>query len=159
MQEQSGGTVDGALNALLVQKILKEETNQRIVEHTLQMLDDALNEVPTSEHNENIKVLNKLLHNVKLEVSLKPTGKLWAQYMVTVDILRSAPKAQRTGKFLLYLKSLNEMLPYLAASGHNSYTKSIHLFLQNMLNLKDTNPSVFQEFLSGNMFVRRSDRF
>lgn len=146
--------VDGALNALLVQKILTEEANQHIVEFALQMFDDVLNEVPISEHDDNIKALDELLHKVKLEASLKPTGKLWVQYMTTIDILRSALKAQRTGNFLLYLKSLKEMLPYFAVSGHNSYTKSVYLFLQDMLNLEEINPSVFQEFLNGNLFVR-----
>ena len=59
----------------------------------------------------------------------------------------------------LHLKSTSDMLPYLAAAGHNHYTKSCHLYLQRMDKLEDTHPTVYQAFQSGMHVVRRSDRF
>ena len=53
-------------------------------------------------------------------------SKLWLQYM---DILKCFLKAERTGYWKLHLKALYVMLPYLAASGHNLYTKSVYLHL------------------------------
>ena len=43
---------------------------------------------------------------------------------ITLDNLYIVMKERsaRTGNWLLYLESLHEMLPYLAASGHNNYT-------------------------------------
>ena len=151
--------VDGALNALLLQKVQTNEASQQIVECALRLFDDVSVGLSTSGQDDTIEALDKLFQQIKMDVSLTPTGKLWVQYMETVDILRSTLKAQRTGDFMLYLKSLKDMLPYFAASGHNSYTKSVHLFLQDMLNLEEKNPTVYQEFSSGNLFVRRSDRF
>ena len=50
------------------------------------------------------------------------------------------------------------MLPYFAASGHNHYLKSARLYLQQMLELQQTHPEVYQSFLAGHHIVRRSDR-
>ena len=53
--------------------------------------------------------------------------------MRMVDLLRQFLKAERTGNWHLHLKSLQEMLPYFAAAGHNLYTKSVHIYLQQMI--------------------------
>ena len=50
------------------------------------------------------------------------------------------------------------MLPYLAASGHNHYTKSVWIYLQQMSKLEDEHPDVYRHFLQGLYVVRRSDR-
>ena len=51
------------------------------------------------------------------------------------------------------------MLPYLAAAGHNSYTKSTYLYLQLMNQLEETHLKVFKSFTGGHHVVRRSSRF
>ena len=50
-------------------------------------------------------------------------------------------------------------LPYFPASGHNNYAKSVHIFLQDMMTLKDTNPAAYELFDDGLYFVRRSTRY
>ena len=50
------------------------------------------------------------------------------------------------------------MLPYLAASGHNLYTKSARVYLQQMTDLKDEHPDAQQRFEDGFHTIRRSDR-
>lgn len=95
----------------------------------------------------------------KAKLSICPTGRLWLQYMTMVDVLRTFIKAERTGDFKLHLKTLQTMLPYLAASGHTHYTKSAHIYIQDMYDLKETNPKVYDHFLSGHFVIRRSDRF
>ena len=76
-----------------------------------------------------------------------------------IDILHSFIKAERTGDWLLHLKSCKEMLPYLAASGHNLYTKFLRLYLQDMCKLKEEHPDVFLAFKNDLHVVRRSERF
>ena len=71
-----------------------------------------------------------------------PTARLWIEYMRMVDLLRQFLKAERTGNWHLHLKSLQEMLPYFAAAGHNLYTKSVHIYLQQMLQLQAQHPDV-----------------
>lgn len=75
------------------------------------------------------------------------TPELWMQYMSMVDILKRFLKAERTGNWLLHLSVVHEMLPYLAAAGHNSYAKSAYLYLQLMNKLDNTNPAVYKRFL------------
>ena len=86
------------------------------------------------------------------------TATLWLQYMEMVDILRKFVRAERIGNWALHLEAVSEMLPYLAASGHNLYTKSAHLYVQRMSKLKDEHPDVYQRFEEGFHDVRRSDR-
>ena len=49
------------------------------------------------------------------------------------------------------------MHPYLAAAGHNNYTKSLALFIPKMLKLENTHPKVHAAFTNGLFPVRRSD--
>lgn len=87
------------------------------------------------------------------------TSALWIQYMTMIDILRSFIKAERTGNWWLHLQTLQKMLPYLAASGHNLYTKSVYTYLQKMTSLPTEKPDVYQHFMNGLHVIRRSDRF
>ena len=45
-----------------------------------------------------------------------------------------------------------------AYSGHNNYTKSALIYLQQMSRLQDEHPEVYQHFQAGLHVVRRSDR-
>ena len=77
----------------------------------------------------------------------------------TYDILRKYLRAERTGNWQLHLEAISDMLPYLAASGHNNYTKSALLYLQQMSHLDQHHPEVYQHFKNGMHVVRRSDRY
>ena len=103
--------------------------------------------------------IQEKLEAQKIQMAAKRTSKLWLQYMEMVDILRLFIKAERTGEWMLHLKSLQEMLPFFAASGHNLYAKSAYIYVQQMLQLADSHPEVFAFFRSGYHVVRRSDRY
>ena len=49
------------------------------------------------------------------------TAKLWIQYMIMVDIMKKFIRAERLGNWHLHLEATQQMLPYIAASGHNNY--------------------------------------
>ena len=68
-------------------------------------------------------------------------------------------KAERTRHWELHLSAMQDTIPYLAAAGHNLYTKSIQVYLQNMLQLEQSNPAVYHSFTAGKHVIRRSDRF
>ena len=87
------------------------------------------------------------------------TSALWLQYMEMVEILRVFIKAERTGNWELHLQALYDMLPYLAASGHNLYVKCVHFYLESMSTLQTDHPEVYRSFMSGRHVVRRSDRY
>ena len=87
------------------------------------------------------------------------TAQLWFQYMHMVQILCKFIKAERTGNWSLHLSALQEMLPYLAASGHNLHTKSAYVYIQKMSNLEKDHPTVYKQFQNGHHVIRRSDRY
>lgn len=84
---------------------------------------------------------------------------MWIQYIEMVALLRLYIRAERTGDWYLHLKTSRDMLPYFAAAGHNNYTKSLWCYLQDMDDLKKTNPTVYQSFEDGQHIIRRTDRF
>ena len=91
-----------------------------------------------------IETVQQRLQNQRL--TSNPTARLWIQYMSMVDLLRQFLKAEHTGNWHLHLKSLQEMLPYFAAAGHNLYTKSVRIYLQQMLQLQAQHPDVYAFF-------------
>ena len=74
-----------------------------------------------------------------------------------IYIFRKYIRAQHIGNWELHLQALSDMLPYLAASGHNHYTKSVWVYLQQMSKLEDEHPDVYRHFLQGLHTVRRSN--
>ena len=87
------------------------------------------------------------------------TAQLWMTYMRMVDIMRNFIKSERTGDWNLHVQTLHDMLPYLAAAGHNLYTKSMHIYLQQLTHLPVKHPEVQQHFENGFHVVRRSDQY
>ena len=77
--------------------------------------------------------------------------------MNMVSVYRSFLRTERTGNRYLHLESTYEMLPYQAAAGHNNYTKSLYLYLQEMCQLKETHPDVLQQFEKGYHVIEKSN--
>lgn len=111
-----------------------------------------------------------------------PTSQLWLQYINMMNILKSNIRGDRTGTsylpttklnrnfhiflnfgfigdYQLHLETVQAMHPFFAASGHNNYTKSTQIYLQDMQNLSKSNPDVHQFFSDGNFVTRRSNRY
>ena len=98
-------------------------------------------------HADVVLRIKELLRN-KTE-SLKSSSRtavLWLQYMDMVDILRKFLRAERTGNWALHLEAISEMLPFMAASGHNLDTKSARIYVQRMCKLQEEHPDVYQRF-------------
>ena len=108
--------------------------------------------------SEIIQKLKKILETKVCSLQSSRTASLWLQYLKTIDILRNFIRAQRTGNWELLLQTLSDMLPYLAASGHNNYTKCVWVYLQQMSKLETEHPTVYRHFIKGLHVVRRSDR-
>ena len=155
--------VDSSLNALIAQRTFDADEDKVLIEQALDifnsLIESSSETVLVNNSDEVIVTINERIQQTKCVVSQSPTGKLWIQYMKMIDILRTALRAQRTGNFILYLKAIQEMLPFFAASGLNNYTKSICLYLQDMLQLKDTNHRICTHFINGHFVLRRTDRF
>ena len=106
-----------------------------------------------------IAKISDALQERKEHLKSSRTAALWLQYMDMIDILRKYIRAERTGNWELHLQTVSKMLPYLAASGHNNYTKSAWLYLQRMSRLHEDFPEVYHHFQNGLHVIRRSDRY
>ena len=100
--------------------------------------------------------ISGMIETMKQSLRGSRNSKLWLQYLDMVNILCRFLRSERTGNWKLHLQVLQEMVPYLAAAGHNSYTKSLLLYLHRMSHL---DPDVSQIFENGLHVVRRSDRY
>ncbi|GFR89867.1 hypothetical protein ElyMa_002553600 [Elysia marginata] len=57
------------------------------------------------------------------------TAKIWLQYLKMLGILRKFLRAERTRNWHMHLMAMKEMPPFLAASGHKLYAKSVYIFI------------------------------
>ena len=87
------------------------------------------------------------------------TAQLWIMYTRVVGILGALIRSAHTGNWKLYLQSLHEMLPFLDASGHNNYVKSLMLYTHKMDKLEETHPSVYAKFMERLFLLRCSDNY
>ena len=87
------------------------------------------------------------------------TAMLWLQYLDMVSILQRFIKAERMANWKLHLQTVQDILPYFAASGHSLYAKSAYVYLQIMLRLPETHSDAHRKLMEGYHVVRRSDRF
>ena len=85
------------------------------------------------------------------------TAMLWLQYLDMVSILQRFIKVERMANWKLHLQTVQDMLPYFAASGHSLYAKSAYVCLQIMLRLPETH--AHRKFMEGYHMVRPSDMF
>ena len=106
-----------------------------------------------------IAKISDALQERKEHLKSSRTAAMWLQYMDMIDILRKYIRAEHTGNWELHLQTVSEMLPHLAASGHNNYTKSAWLYLQRMSRLHEDFPEIYQHFQNGLHVIRRSDRY
>ena len=99
-----------------------------------------------------------ILQQKMIKCESSRTAHVWIIYLKMFELVKQFIKAERTGNWALHLKTTMEMLPFFAATGHNNYLKSSHIYLQTMLNLKNTNPFVYELFENGFHVIRRSER-
>lgn len=125
-----------------------DDSLKDVLEMFDQLLKGEISAETAAVSNHLLEVEHKL-KSTKEVLQRCRTACLWLQYMNMIDILRTFIKAERTGNWFLHLQSLQEMLPYLAASGHFPYTKSVYIYLQQMQTLPRDHPTVFRQFING----------
>ena len=134
-----------------------------VAEEAMKLFDNLMKhevDLADVESDENVKIIVQLLETKLEDISKKNrTSKLWIQYIKMLGILRKFVKAERTGNWMLHLQTVRDMLPYFAATGHNAYTKSGHIYLSRMANLKHSDSHVHTHFMKGYHSIRRSDRY
>ena len=120
--------VDAAINHFIIDDYFPKDDQNVIYSQTLfnKIMED--HDEDSVINDEAISAITNIFKDVKEKLKEHPTGELWIQFMELMDIVRVVHRAQRTNNFKLYLKSLQMMLPYFPATGHNNYAKSVHIF-------------------------------
>ena len=96
----------------------------------------------------------------KQSIQASRTAKLWLQFMEMMDIVRMSLIGERMGIQELHIQAMVDMMPDLAASGHNLRTKCMYgVYLQQMHQLHETHPEVSRHFDQGLLVVGRSAWF
>jgi hypothetical protein len=87
-------------------------------------------------------------------------AKLCIQYIRCVSFLKLFIEAERTCNWNLRLYALSQMLPLLAATGHNNYAKVGRQYLQIMQALPATYLQLYNQFTSNkNHAIRKSNKY
>ena len=80
----------------------------------------------------------------------------WRQYIDLVETLLLFVRADREADWTLHLSTFKSMLPFMITYDHTNYARWGVIYLLDMLQLEQTAPSVYQEFLAGNFVVKES---
>ena len=151
--------VDYALSNILMEMVIDD----LMITDELQILFDQVTNgekaISDVENSPLLIKVQKLVEEMKTTLATESrTSKLWIGYQRVVNIFRKFIRADRLGLWDLHLEACQEAVPVIAAAGHFNYIKSEYLYLQKMLSLEQTNPTVYRHFKSGGFVVRRSER-
>ena len=163
--------VDPALGVHLMQLLsssdvtdipgLSPQDIQEIQELYESLLEDVSSDTPdTASGAPALQNLEQLLHMLKSHLSKKSrTAKLWLQYMYEIETVKLFLRAERTSNWNLHITAMTRMLNLFAATGHRKYAKCARLYVQMMIDLPDTFPWLYTQFMDhGFHSVRRTDR-
>ena len=141
--------VDTCLSEILLKQAITIGSDEVIELKSL--AEKAHSGVCETNFDENVILLrvSEALGKRKLALKDDRTAQLWIQYTYLVDILRRFIRAERLGDWQLHLSTLEEMLPWFAASWHFLYAKTAWVYRQVMSQLGINHPSVYENFLNG----------
>jgi len=131
-------------------------------ENETRTLHSAFDNIESIDVTDSILAIKKKFDDkMKLLQLNGPTAQLWILYINLIQIVKNFIQAERTGNWKLHLQSMQNMLPYFYATGHNNYAKSAHLYLLDMYKLEERmNVFEYQKFTEHGYFtIRRGDKF
>ena len=149
-----------ALNIILLKKIEFFLPTEKLAEIFSGCIDDQRCLI-SSEEDELEIVFQKLRNIWERSAETDRTIKLWYTYCKGVELIKLYLRAEKSGDWDLHLYCIRQFLPFFHSGGHIAYAKSAHLYLQDMLDLKNKlSPEDFVNFTSMGYFtIRRSHKF
>ncbi|KAJ8880431.1 hypothetical protein PR048_016900 [Dryococelus australis] len=109
--------------------------------------------------------LDEILYNLDKSVILASAPdecrEIREKYIRLVTLVKIFILSEIMGNWDQHLQTVWQMLPYFQVPGHFAYAKRAHLYLQDMLNLKQTMPAEeYEKFTIQDFFtIRRSTKF
>ena len=139
--------VDRCLNHMVVSDLLEDNPEfESLVDQAGEMYAPLLAKEMTLESAVASDTLNQIKERISTRkeelVSRSKTSQLWINYQKMLQTARDLIKADRTGSWMMHLRSVLDCLPIFAAAGHFNYLKSAYLYLQEMSKLESRHPDV-----------------
>ncbi len=99
-----------------------------------------------------LSILTKFQNHLETLEENGPTAALWLQYFNMVTLMKKYIDCERCGDWEGHLACVQQMTPFFHACGHFQYAKCAHLYVQDMLQLKNSHPQVYKEFAEKGFF-------
>lgn len=126
-------------------------------------IDSCSNLSSTEKISEGYEVMQKYMTASNFETifsSFNKAGKRMHQamlvYMRMVMLMLEFIKAVRNGDWVMHLNALEQFTKYFFAKDRLNYARMIPLYLSEMLSLQEIDPTLCEEFASGNWVVNKS---
>ena len=71
---------------------------------------------------------------------------LWVQFFEMVTLMKNFIHSERRGDWNGHWACVQQMIPFFHASGHFQYIKCAHLYVQDMIKLKNSHPQAYKKF-------------
>ena len=85
-----------------------------------------------------------------------PTFRFWCMVMNLELLMCRFIRSLREGNFHLYVQVCDELFAWFHVMDHINYARWLPVHVRNMVQLADTHPQVYAEFLKGNFVVQKS---
>ena len=138
--------------------LLEEFWDSLTIDEQAQLV--KIHDSPNPEEYKNDPIATYLMQwfTTKKEVSSNSrTAALWLNYIHYIEIVQQFITAERTSNFALHISTTKQMINLFVATAHKNYAKTCRLYLQSVEVLEKDHPQIFEQFVSGNHTVRRTE--
>lgn len=143
-------SVDAYESELAVYKTLQEF----LIEGSYGESQVLVNDLPITTH--------RLLQDFQLFLERKceesPLFKYWNNFLIMQQLVLNLLRADRTGDWKLHVESMKHIQPLYFILDRVNYIRASGEYLQDIIDLENTHPEVYQEFLKGNFTVKQTNR-
>ena len=85
-----------------------------------------------------------------------PTFKYWSIVMELELLICRFVRSLREGDFSLYVQICDDLCPWFQAMDHTNYARWLPVHVRDVVQLPETHPDIYAEFMQGNFVVQKS---
>lgn len=144
------------VQVVLAQLVLEGANVSEEEKREMLIMLNKMDELTPQEVENNGFLMSTLIKFQTHMESLKengPTSTLWVQYFNMVTLMKKFIDCERRGDWDGHLVCVQQMIPFFHASGHFHYAKCAHIYVQDMIHLKESHPQAYKEFAEKGYFT------
>ena len=85
---------------------------------------------------------------------MRVTARYWVMYLEMVQLVLRYVLSERIGAWLGHIEEIQNMLLFVVAAKHTKYMAFLPLYRNEIKDLPQTHPEVYNEFINGNFTVQ-----